>query len=54
VLGDAVYGVASPLIGRQALHAERLAFPSPEGREVDVHAPVPADLAEAIEGLRVR
>jgi len=54
VLGDAVYGVASPLIGRQALHAERLAFPSPEGREVDVHAPVPEDLAEAIEGLRVR
>jgi 23S rRNA pseudouridine1911/1915/1917 synthase len=51
VLGDAVYGVGSPAIARQALHAERLAFPSPEGRELDVHAPLPEDLAAALEAL---
>jgi 23S rRNA pseudouridine1911/1915/1917 synthase len=52
VLGDAVYGVASPLIERQALHAVRLAFPSPAGGRVDVSAPLPADLAAALAGLR--
>jgi hypothetical protein len=44
--------VASPLIGRQALHAVRLAFPSPAGGRVDVSAPLPADLAAALAGLR--
>ena len=52
VLGDALYGTASPLIARQALHAARLAFPSPEGIRVEVEAPVPADLAAAIQALR--
>jgi 23S rRNA pseudouridine1911/1915/1917 synthase len=51
VLGDAVYGVASEHVARQALHAERLAFPSPEGPEVDVRAPLPDDLAAAIAAL---
>lgn len=55
VLGDAVYGVPSPVIGRQALHAERLAFPRPsDGARVEVHAPVPDDLASAIERLSAR
>jgi 23S rRNA pseudouridine1911/1915/1917 synthase len=49
VLGDAVYGVASPVIARQALHAERLAFPRPrDGGRVEVVAPTPPDLAAAI------
>lgn len=53
VLGDRVYGVPSPVIGRQALHAERLAFPRPgDGARVEVRAPWPADLAGAIEALR--
>jgi len=52
VLGDAVYGVPSPHLARQALHAERLAFPSPEGREVDARAPLPEDLVRALEALR--
>ncbi|WP_242346572.1 RluA family pseudouridine synthase [Anaeromyxobacter terrae] len=52
VLGDAVYGVPSEAIARQALHAERLAFPRPrDGARVDVRAPVPEDLARAIEAL---
>ncbi|HET8732282.1 MAG TPA: RluA family pseudouridine synthase, partial [Anaeromyxobacteraceae bacterium] len=51
VLGDATYGVASPHLARQALHAVRLAFPSPAGGRVDVTAPLPADLAAAVEAL---
>ena len=51
VLGDGVYGVPSPHLARQGLHAERLAFPSPEGREVDARAPLPEDLVRAIERL---
>ncbi len=38
---------------RQALHAERLAFTSPDGgREVDVQAPLPADLVRLVDVLR--
>jgi 23S rRNA pseudouridine1911/1915/1917 synthase len=52
VLGDAVYGVASPAIARQALHAERLVFPLPaDGTRVEVRAPIPADLERAIAAL---
>ena len=51
VLGDAVYGLASPHIARQALHAARLAFPSPAGPRVDVTAPRPADLEAALAAL---
>jgi 23S rRNA pseudouridine1911/1915/1917 synthase len=51
VLGDAVYGLASELISRQALHASRLAFPSPAGGRVDVVAPLPADLEAALAAL---
>jgi 23S rRNA pseudouridine1911/1915/1917 synthase len=51
VLGDAVYGVPSPAIARQALHAERLAFPAPSGARVDVRAPWPEDLAAAVAAL---
>ncbi|MGA8892942.1 MAG: RluA family pseudouridine synthase [Anaeromyxobacteraceae bacterium] len=50
ILGDATYGRPGPEIGRQALHAWRLAFPRPrDGERVEVVAPVPADLAAAIE-----
>jgi 23S rRNA pseudouridine1911/1915/1917 synthase len=52
VLGDAVYGVPSPAIARQALHAVRLAFPRPaDGARVEVRADVPDDLARAIAAL---
>jgi 23S rRNA pseudouridine1911/1915/1917 synthase len=53
VLGDAVYGVASPVIARQALHAERLAFPRPsDGARVEARAELPDDLARALAALR--
>jgi 23S rRNA pseudouridine1911/1915/1917 synthase len=51
VLGDLVYGLRSELIPRQALHAARLAFPSPAGGRVDVQAPLPGDLAAALAAL---
>jgi 23S rRNA pseudouridine1911/1915/1917 synthase len=52
VLGDPVYGIASPAIARQALHAARLAFPRPaDGARMEARAPLPDDLARAIEAL---
>ncbi len=53
VLGDAVYGVPSDAIARQALHAARLALPRPsDGARIEVHAEVPEDLQRAIAALR--
>ncbi|HEX9399915.1 MAG TPA: RluA family pseudouridine synthase [Anaeromyxobacter sp.] len=53
VLGDSTYGVPSPAIGRQALHAARLAFPRPsDGARVEVRAELPDDLAAALAALR--
>jgi 23S rRNA pseudouridine1911/1915/1917 synthase len=54
VLGDAVYGRPSPAIGRQALHAVRLAFPSPAGPRVEVSAPLPDDLRRALRALEAQ
>jgi 23S rRNA pseudouridine1911/1915/1917 synthase len=46
VVGDPVYGVPDPALGRQFLHATRLAFPHPfTGEPVDVESPLPPDLA---------
>jgi 23S rRNA pseudouridine1911/1915/1917 synthase len=54
VVGDTQYGAArTPAIRRQALHASRLSFTHPRtGEAVDVLAPLPADLAAAMESLR--
>ncbi|MBI2215390.1 MAG: RluA family pseudouridine synthase [Acidobacteria bacterium] len=66
VVGDPLYsgpqwkGVTEPLVrkalaavGRQALHATRLAFPHPRtGEAVELESPMPADMAAAIEVLR--
>jgi 23S rRNA pseudouridine1911/1915/1917 synthase len=68
LLADAVYGGtrrearlrpddplrrAAEAVGRQALHALRLAFDHPRsGRRVAFEAPIPADLGAAIEVLR--
>jgi RluA family pseudouridine synthase len=42
-----------PLIGRVALHAERLSFPNPAGgAEVGIEAPWPNDLSVAVKYLR--
>jgi 23S rRNA pseudouridine1911/1915/1917 synthase len=55
VVGDPVYGPKRDAWGmtRQALHAYRLAFAHPRtGERVEVEAPLPPDLAAAIERLR--
>jgi 23S rRNA pseudouridine1911/1915/1917 synthase len=46
VVGDSVYGVPEPVLGRQFLHAARLAFPHPFGGErIDVESELPPELA---------
>ncbi len=68
LVGDAVYGGrrrearlapdapvrrAAEAIGRQALHAWRIAFPHPRsGRRIAIEAPIPEDLARALAVLR--
>jgi 23S rRNA pseudouridine1911/1915/1917 synthase len=52
VVGDAVYGVPEPALGRQFLHASRLAFPHPfTGERIDVESPLPPDLQGFLDGL---
>jgi len=49
IVGDAMYGVTSPTITRQALHAWRVRFPHPSTRQpIDLAAPVPSDMRSAI------
>jgi len=44
-VGDAMYGVTSPTITRQALHAWRVRFPHPIARQpIDLEAPIPPDM----------
>jgi 23S rRNA pseudouridine1911/1915/1917 synthase len=53
VVGDPVYGVRDPALGRQFLHATRLAFTHPfTGARVEVESPLPADLARRLMVLR--
>ncbi|MEX0800282.1 MAG: RluA family pseudouridine synthase [Dehalococcoidia bacterium] len=53
VVGDAVYGKRSDIVGRQFLHAARLAFDLPaSGRRVEFESPLPPDLEEAVRRAR--
>jgi 23S rRNA pseudouridine1911/1915/1917 synthase len=53
VVGDPVYGVPDPALGRQFLHANRLAFAHPFTNErLEVESPLPDDLARFLESLR--
>ena len=53
IVGDAVYGRRSKVIGRQFLHASRLGFGMPlGGREVEFESPLPEDLRAALAALR--
>ena len=54
VAGDPVYGRAGEVgLGRQFLHAARLAFEHPlTGARVDVASALPPDLASALEAAR--
>src|SRR5205814_2094670 len=50
VVGDQVYGSPEPGLGRQFLHAARLAFPHPfSGEPVDVESPLPPELEAFLE-----
>jgi 23S rRNA pseudouridine1911/1915/1917 synthase len=52
VVGDPVYGVPEPALGRQFLHASRLAFPHPFTAEpVEADSPLPPELAAYLAGL---
>ena len=52
VVGDPVYGVPDPALGRQFLHASRLVFPHPFGGEVvDNRSELPDDLASYLATL---
>ncbi len=52
ILGDAVYGRPSEVIGRQALHAWKLEIPHPvSGDPLQLQAPAPDDLIQAWVGL---
>jgi 23S rRNA pseudouridine1911/1915/1917 synthase len=55
VIGDSLYGSASPLIDRQALHAARLGFVLPSrGEWREFEAPLPEDMERAVADLRLR
>ncbi len=52
VVGDATYGVKSPFVTRQFLHACRLGFRLPsDDRYVEFESPLPPDLQQALELL---
>lgn len=53
IAGDRVYGRASSVVGRQFLHAARIAFTHPRsGERVEFEAPLPEDLRAALERAR--
>ena len=53
IVGDSVYGRASPVLGRQFLHAWKLGFRMPlSGREIEFESPLPVDLRMALEAIR--
>jgi 23S rRNA pseudouridine1911/1915/1917 synthase len=53
VVGDPVYGVPDPALGRQFLHAARLAFDHPfTGERIEVESPLPGELTRYLEALR--
>jgi 23S rRNA-/tRNA-specific pseudouridylate synthase len=52
VVGDRVYGRASPVLKRQFLHACRLSFRHPvDGRPLEFESPLPEDLLQALAAV---
>jgi 23S rRNA pseudouridine1911/1915/1917 synthase len=52
VVGDKIYGVKSPHLSRQFVHASRLGFNLPAtGEYVEFESPLPADLAQALRDI---
>jgi 23S rRNA pseudouridine1911/1915/1917 synthase len=55
LLGDQVYGEASDLLDRQALHAEVLGFRHPvTDEQITITSPMPKDLENALKALRTQ
>jgi 23S rRNA pseudouridine1911/1915/1917 synthase len=53
VVGDPVYGVPDQALGRQFLHARRLAFDHPfTNARIDVESPLPLELDDYLSRLR--
>ena len=53
ICGDSLYGRASELIDRQALHAYSLEFPLPCGKTVKIKAPLPEDMKKLCTQLKL-
>lgn len=51
IVGDDLYGRASPLIGRHALHAATLCFRASNGALITVKAPLPPDMLSLIAAI---
>jgi 23S rRNA pseudouridine1911/1915/1917 synthase len=52
VLGDATYGIASPHLSRQFLHAGKIGFHLPStGKYVEFESPLPLDLEKALSEI---
>jgi len=52
VVGDNVYGVKSPYLSRQFLHASRLGFKHPStGEYVEFTSDLPPDLVQALKDI---
>jgi 23S rRNA pseudouridine1911/1915/1917 synthase len=50
VVGDATYGIASPHLSRQFLHASKIGFSLPStGKYVEFELPLPPDLEQALK-----
>jgi 23S rRNA pseudouridine1911/1915/1917 synthase len=53
IIGDRVYGKRSEIVGRQFLHAQRIAFDHPRtGERMTLEATLPADLEATLVKLR--
>ena len=53
IIGDTVYGRPSDIVSRQFLHASGLVFALPSsGNLVELNAPLPADLEQALAEIR--
>ena len=52
LVGDVAYGRPSPLIGRVALHARRLAFVAPSGAKLAFESDPPGDFQGLLGTLR--
>lgn len=49
IVGDSMYGQADPDLGRQFLHAHKLAFIAPSGQRLELTSPLPKDLQDYLK-----